>query len=131
MSTWLQNGDRARCNRCRGKHLGWVMSTKSFIASDGAAYELFMGRWTDRLAEPFLAFAGVGPETVPGGHVLDVGCGTGRLTFAAARSAPQLARLVGVDLSESFLAYARTRSTDARTCFENGDACRLAYPDSS
>src|SRR3954447_26459057 len=105
------------------------MSATTFVASDGAAYEVFMGRWTERLAEPFLVFAGIGPETAAGGHLLDVGCGTGRLTLAAARRAPQLAKLVGVDLSERFLAYAKTRSTDSRISFENGDACRLTYPD--
>jgi SAM-dependent methyltransferase len=107
------------------------MSTSTFVASDGAAYERFMGRWTDRLAEPFLAFAKIGPETLSGGHLLDVGCGTGRLTFAAARRAPQLAKLVGVDLSESFLTYAKARSTDGRISFESGDACRLTYPDTT
>src|SRR5215207_10781151 len=114
-----------------GKHLGRPMSKTTFVASDGAAYELFMGRWTDRLAKPFLSFAGVGSETTTGAHLLDVGCGTGRLTFAAAREAPQFAKLIGVDLSESFLAYATAHSTDDRICFENGDACRLAYPDST
>jgi SAM-dependent methyltransferase len=105
------------------------MSTTGFVASDGAAYELFMGRWTECLAEPFLNFAGIGSEIAAGGHLLDVGCGTGRLTFAAARRAPQLAKLVGVDLSESFLTYAKARSTDERISFESGDACRLTYPD--
>ena len=57
------------------------MSRTTFVASHGAAYERFMGRWTERLAEPFLAFAKIGPETLSGGHLLDVGCGTGRLTF--------------------------------------------------
>src|SRR3954470_17262081 len=90
----------------KGKHLGRPMSMTTFVATDGAAYELFMGRWTDWLAEPFLAFARIDPETASGAHLLDVGCGTGRLTFAAAARAPQLAKLVGVDLSESFLAYA-------------------------
>jgi len=30
-----------------------------FLATDPDAYEQFMGRWSARLAEPFLDFAGV------------------------------------------------------------------------
>lgn len=35
--------------------------TPSFLATDGAAYEIFLGRWTRRLAEPFLDFADLPP----------------------------------------------------------------------
>jgi ubiquinone/menaquinone biosynthesis C-methylase UbiE len=37
-----------------------------------------MGRWSRRLAGPFLDFVG----SANGESVLDVGCGTGCLTFA-------------------------------------------------
>ncbi len=49
-----------------------------FSESDG--YERFMGRWSRRLAPLFVDFAGVDA----GDDVLDVGCGTGALTLAAA-----------------------------------------------
>ena len=39
-----------------------------------------MGRWSERLARPFLSFAGI----TPGGRVLDVACGTGVLSKALA-----------------------------------------------
>ena len=62
-----------------------------FSESDG--YERFMGRWSRRLAPLFVDFAGV----QPGDFVLDVGCGTGALTFAAA-SLPDV-HAVGIDRS--------------------------------
>ena len=52
-----------------------------FVATDPDVYEHFMGRWSARLAEPFLEFAGV----KPGYRVLDVGCGTGTISMALAK----------------------------------------------
>ena len=43
-----------------------------------------MGRWSTRLAEPFLEFAGI----KPGSSVLDVGCGTGTMSLALASAEP-------------------------------------------
>jgi SAM-dependent methyltransferase len=43
----------------------------------------------------------------PGEHVLDVGCGTGATTLAAARAAGADGRVVGLDISEPLLARAR------------------------
>ena len=35
-----------------------MTTSSTFTATDGDAYELQMGRWSRRLAEPFLDFAG-------------------------------------------------------------------------
>lgn len=54
--------------------------SSTFAASDGNEYEIQMGRWSRRLAEPFLDFTGTGDDE----EVLDVGCGTGNLAFSPA-----------------------------------------------
>jgi ubiquinone/menaquinone biosynthesis C-methylase UbiE len=62
--------------------------------------------------------------------VLDVGCGTGALTFAIAQH-EAVSKIVGLDLSEAFLAYARSKSDNPRIQFEQGDAQALPYPHAS
>lgn len=100
--------------------------SSTFQAVDGNGYELQMGRWSQRLAEPFLDFVG----TANGECVLDVGCGTGRLAFAmAGRCRAKLVR--GVDISPAYIEHAKRHNHDPRISFELGDACALAYPDQS
>jgi SAM-dependent methyltransferase len=53
---------------------------RSFLAS-GNAYDMFMGRYSRSLAQPFAAWAGV----ATGQSALDVGCGPGALTDALVR----------------------------------------------
>ena len=54
--------------------------SSTYRASDGAAYERFLGRWSRLLAGPFAEFARPADQ----GRVLDVGCGTGSLALALA-----------------------------------------------
>jgi ubiquinone/menaquinone biosynthesis C-methylase UbiE len=98
--------------------------TTAFVASDPAAYEVYMGRWTRRLAGPFLEFVGLRP----GQQVLDVGCGTGVITAAAADLG---ATAVGLDRSEPYLEFARSQSARPNASFEPGDAHRIGYADGS
>jgi SAM-dependent methyltransferase len=93
-----------------------------YHASDGAAYERFLGRWTQRLAAPFIDFAA--PRAGP---TLDVGCGTGSLALALARRGTA----AGIDVSRPYVDYARTRPGAEAIAFEIGDACRLPYADES
>ena len=88
------------------------------------AYERQRGRSSKLLAPLFADFAGIR------GEVLDVGCGTGALTFAIARNA-SVSKIVGLDVSEAFLAYARSKTDDPRIRFEQGDAHKLPFADAS
>src|SRR5262245_22356166 len=90
------------------------------------AYDRFMGRWSRRLAPLLVQFAGVRD----GDDVLDVGCGTGSLTAAVVEAAPS-GRVVGVDRSESYIAFARTHHQQERVRFEVGDAEVLDFGDAS
>jgi ubiquinone/menaquinone biosynthesis C-methylase UbiE len=68
----------------------------------------------------------------PGQRVLDVACGTGLASFAAARVVGAGGRVVGVDLSERMVEVARrhaARAGAACTSFERMDAQRLVLPD--
>src|SRR5208282_2758023 len=103
-----------------------AISVPPFLATDSAAYEHFMGRWSRRLAGPFLDFAGVRE----GDRVLDVGCGTGVITAALAERG---CIAVGVDASEPYLDAARgdRPRPHPTVVYELGDARRMQYSDGS
>ena len=103
-----------------------MTTASTFNASSGDGYELLMGRWSRRLAVPFLAFAGVSS----GERVLDVGCGTGSLTFLLAER-PDLAAVCGIDYAPPYIEHAARRNTDPRVSFRVGDASALPFPDAA
>src|SRR3954469_24617989 len=95
--------------------------SSTFVAASGEGYELQMGRWSRLLAEPFLDFCGcVGDEAV-----LDVGCGTGRLSSTLAQRGNM--RIVGVDLSSEYIDYARSRNRNPQIDYKAADACALPF----
>jgi len=98
--------------------------SSTYHASNGEAYDYWLGRWARRLAQVFLDFV----EFPSAGDILDVGCGTGALTFAMTQRWPDR-RVVGVDLAPPFIAYARSRKSGEQPTFEIGDACALPYDD--
>lgn len=111
--------------RSMAVYRGDTMAVSStFMAHDGKGYEQLMGRWSRVLAEPFLDFAGL----ADGESVLDLGCGTGSLTFALARRANPR-RIIGLDFSPAYIAYAREHNRHSQVEFQVGDACAMSFPD--
>ena len=87
----------------------------------GELYEPYVGRWSRAVAVQFLQWLSVPAQAA----WLDVGCGTGALSqsiveYAAPRS------VKGVDRSEGYVQFARSRAHDGRASFEVGEAQSLA-----
>jgi ubiquinone/menaquinone biosynthesis C-methylase UbiE len=99
-------------------------SAYAYQATDGVAYEAFLGRRSRRLAETLLDFAAFADN----GALLDVACGTGSLACAMAARWPGR-RIVGVDSSEAFIAFARSRALSPASVFDLSDATALPYDD--
>ena len=100
--------------------------SSTFVAADGDGYDLQMARWSRRLAPLFIQFAGI----AGGERVLDVGCGTGSLTFELAQH-PRFSAIQGIDLTPVYIEHARKRARDRRLDFRVGDACALPFANAS
>jgi SAM-dependent methyltransferase len=98
------------------------MATNEIRFDDGAAYERYMGKWSQLAGDAFLDW--LAPK--PGLRWLDVGCGNGAFTeMLVERCAP--VSVQGVDPSEAQLAYARTRPALRGAEFRPGDAMALPF----
>ena len=98
--------------------------TNEIRFDDGAAYERYMGIWSQLAGETFLDWL----APAPGLRWLDVGCGNGAFTeMIVERCAP--ASVWGIDPSEGQLAFARARPASRLAQFRQGDAMALPFPD--
>ena len=93
-----------------------------WASKDASAYDMLFGRVTTRLVEPLLDVVGAGP----GKRLLDVATGPG---YVAERAVDRGAEVVGLDLSEPMLEFARSRVPDAE--FVRGDATALPFDEAS
>ena len=64
----------------------------------------------DQMFKPFENLLMEAVLTGPGGRVLDIGCGTGSTTLAAARLLGEKGHCVGIDISDPMIAAARARA---------------------
>src|SRR5687768_7759419 len=91
----------------------------------GDGYEMYIGRWSRKVAPLFLSWMGV----APGKRWLDVGCGTGALSAAILENcSPE--SVIGIDPSEGFLATAR-QSLGTRVELKNATADAIPLADQS
>ena len=89
----------------------------------GSPYEQYVGRWSRRVAPPFLSWLGIPARR----RWLDVGCGTGALCAAVAdRCSP--ASVIGVEPSEGFLKAAQ-ENLGGRAAFQQGSATAIPLED--
>ena len=102
------------------------MTNQDIRFVDGAAYERYMGQWSQRVGHIFLEWL----SPAPGRRWLDVGCGNGAFTeLIVGRCAP--VSVDGVDPSEAQLAHARGRFVPAVARFHLGSAMTLPFADAS
>lgn len=101
-------------------------SSSTYTATDGAAYERFIGRWSRRLSEAIIPLV----EPFPRGQLLDVGCGTGGMALALAERHPERG-VIGIDVAEPYLRFAAERSGNTDIRFIRDDACAMNFADGS
>ncbi len=100
-----------------------TVATNEIQFDDGAAYERYMGVWSQSAGERFLDWLAANP----GWSWLDVGCGNGAFTeLLTRRLAPRA--IAGIDPSAAQIAYARSRPALRDAELRQGDAMALPYP---
>jgi trans-aconitate methyltransferase len=94
--------------------------------TDGDAYEMYVGRWSRKIGEGFLAWLDA-PSNM---RWLDLGCGTGALTSQILNRCDPTS-VVGVEPSEGFLSLASEQIDDQRAEFRQGSGTEIPIPDDS
>lgn len=90
--------------------------------SNAASYEAYVGRWSQLVARRFIIWLDIATGLI----WLDVGAGTGVLTEMILQETSP-AKVLGVDLSQEYIAFARERIHDDRVEFRVQDAANIAF----
>jgi SAM-dependent methyltransferase len=122
LSVACASESRSRAPERPSGSLGGVGSN---MFSEADEYDRYMGRWSRLLAPKFVSFS----DVRDGDRVLDVGSGTGVLSFAVEHAAPT-SLVTGIDPSAQYVDYARQHAS-ARVAFEVGDAQRMRFADAT
>jgi len=91
------------------------------VWASGDSYEPYVGRWSRLVAKEFIRWLAL-PEN---SRWLDVGCGTGALSQTILEMANPK-NIKGIDRSEDYVEFARSRINDSRAGFEVGNAQTLS-----
>jgi SAM-dependent methyltransferase len=105
------------------------MSTHaSFSGSVPANYDRYLG---PVLFEPYAADLAARLPTTAGLRVLELACGTGRVTRRLRATVPATATLVATDLNEAMIEFARSAVPDPGITWQQGDAQELPFADAT
>ena len=96
------------------------MTNTNWNASDYAVNSSAQQKWADELAAKL--------DIAADDHILDIGCGDGKITVGLAGRAPE-GKTVGIDSSESMIAYAREHRTAPNVTYKVMDARKILLPD--
>jgi SAM-dependent methyltransferase len=102
------------------------MAVSEMNFSDGAAYERFMGRWSQIAGRQFLNWLNPSPKS----SWLDVGCGNGAFTEEIITHCHP-SSVDGIDPAQGQIAYAQKRTGTTMAVFQAGDAQSLPFADAS
>jgi len=98
------------------------MTNNQIQFTDGAAYEKYMGVWSQLVGNDFLKW--LSPKSNQ--SWLDIGCGNGTFTETFTKQCAP-ASIDGIDPSEEQLAFARKRPALQQAKFQKGDAMALPF----
>src|SRR5690606_11817518 len=94
-----------------------MKNTPEKIFSDAKSYEGYVGRWSRLIAKQFLDWLDIPSKR----KWLDVGAGTGILSQIILQETDP-AYVLGIDLSEDYISFARQHVQDSRLEFRVADA---------
>lgn len=108
------------------------MTSATYRSYTGSAAELYQGFFVPAIATPVSVELLRVADLQPGERVLDLACGTGVITRAAAEAVGAAGSVIGLDVAPDMLAVARrTPAGGAPISWQEADAASVPLPDGS